>query len=96
VRAPAREGLPNGCWHIETAKGNTDVADVFICATGFLHQPLFPNIAGSASFAGASFHSARWNHAVPYAGKRWGVIGSCRLSFRVDRRRAANLKAGSD
>jgi hypothetical protein len=22
------------------------------------------------------FHSARWNHAVPYAGKRWGVIGS--------------------
>jgi cation diffusion facilitator CzcD-associated flavoprotein CzcO len=66
----------NGCWHIETAKGNTDVADVFICATGFLHKPLFPDIAGSASFAGASFHSARWNHAVPYAGKRWGVIGS--------------------
>src|SRR5215831_3198751 len=66
----------NGCWHIETAKGNTDVADVLICATGFLHKPLFPDIAGSANFAGASFHSARWNHAVPYAGKRWGVIGS--------------------
>jgi hypothetical protein len=45
----------NGCWHIETAKGNTDVADVFICATGFLHKPLFPDIAGSANFGGASF-----------------------------------------
>ena len=25
---------------------------------------------------GASFHSARWDHSVPYEGKRWGVIGS--------------------
>jgi cation diffusion facilitator CzcD-associated flavoprotein CzcO len=65
-----------GCWHIETASGNRDVADVFICATGFLHKPLFPDIAGRQSFAGPSFHSARWDHSVPYAGKRWGVIGS--------------------
>src|SRR3984893_2126617 len=34
----------DGCWHLETAKGNTDVADAFICATGFLHKPLFPTI----------------------------------------------------
>src|SRR5229473_220125 len=65
-----------GRWHIETAKGNTDVADVFICATGFLHKPLLPDIAGRDSFAGPSFHSSRWDHSVPYAGKRWGVIGS--------------------
>src|SRR5580700_10506965 len=48
----------NGCWHIETAKGNTDVADVFICATGFLHKPLFPDIAGRESFAGPSTRRA--------------------------------------
>ena len=66
----------DGRWHIETAKGNTDIADVFICATGFLHKPLFPDIAGRESFAGPSFHSARWDHSVPYDGKRWGVIGS--------------------
>src|SRR5229473_5624690 len=65
-----------GRWRIETAKGNTDVADVFICATGFLHKPLLPDIAGRDSFAGPSFHSSHWDHRVPYAGKRWGVIGS--------------------
>jgi cation diffusion facilitator CzcD-associated flavoprotein CzcO len=36
----------DGRWHTETAKGSTDVADVFICATGFLHKPLLPDIAG--------------------------------------------------
>src|ERR1700746_2053871 len=35
-------GFPNGCWHIESAKGTTDVADVFVCAPGFLDKPLFP------------------------------------------------------
>jgi cation diffusion facilitator CzcD-associated flavoprotein CzcO len=66
----------DGRWHIDTARGETDVADVFVCATGFLHQPLFPDIPGRESFAGPSFHSARWDHSVPYAEKRWGVIGS--------------------
>jgi cation diffusion facilitator CzcD-associated flavoprotein CzcO len=65
----------DGRWRIETAKGS-DVADVFVCATGFLHQPKFPDIPGRESFAGPSFHSARWDHGVPYEGKRWGVIGS--------------------
>jgi len=66
----------DGRWHINTAGGETDAADVFVCATGFLHQPLFPDIPGRESFAGPSFHSSQWSHAVPYAGKRWGVIGS--------------------
>jgi cation diffusion facilitator CzcD-associated flavoprotein CzcO len=66
----------DGFWHIETSGGGTDAADAFICATGFLHKPLFPDISGRESFAGPSFHSARWDHSVPYAGKRWGVIGS--------------------
>ena len=66
----------DGRWRLQTAKGNSEVADVFVCATGFLHQPLFPEIAGRESFAGQSFHSARWDHGVPYANKRWGVIGS--------------------
>ena len=61
---------------IETASGGSDVADVFVCATGFLHKPLFPDIPGRESFVGPSFHSARWDHGVPYDGKRWGVIGS--------------------
>src|SRR5437763_12355868 len=62
----------DGRWQIETGKGRSDVADVFICATGFLHQPLLPDIPGRESFAGPSFHSARWDHSVPYEGRRWG------------------------
>jgi cation diffusion facilitator CzcD-associated flavoprotein CzcO len=36
----------------------------------------FPDITGRETFAGPSFHSARWDHSIPYDGKRWGVIGS--------------------
>ena len=66
----------DGRWRIETAEGRSDEADVFVCATGFLHQPRLPEIEGRKSFAGPSFHSARWDHSVPYQGKRWGVVGS--------------------
>jgi cation diffusion facilitator CzcD-associated flavoprotein CzcO len=48
----------DGRWQIETAKSNTDFADVFICATGFLHRPLFPDIAGRESFTGGPASSA--------------------------------------
>ena len=65
----------DGRWHLTTAKGESDVADVFIAATGFLHKPVFPNIEGRESFAGTAFHSARWDASVPMKGKRWGVIG---------------------
>ena len=65
-----------GAWHFKTAKGETDTADVFIAATGFLHKPIMPNIPGRESFAGPSFHSARFDHSVPVKGKRWGIIGS--------------------
>ena len=66
----------DGRWRLTTAKGETDEADVFICATGFLHRPVYPNIEGRDSFAGPAFHSARWDNSIPIKGKRWGVIGS--------------------
>src|SRR6202030_3439548 len=31
-----------GRWYLETAKGNSDVADVFVCGTCFLHKSLLP------------------------------------------------------
>ena len=39
--------LTGGRWHLTTAKGETDVADIFIAATGFLHQPIYPDIRGA-------------------------------------------------
>jgi cation diffusion facilitator CzcD-associated flavoprotein CzcO len=65
-----------GRWVIEAADGSTDVADFLIAATGVLHHPAYPDLAGLDAFEGATFHSARWNHDVSLAGKRVGVIGT--------------------
>ena len=62
-------------WELTTKEGQTVPADVFVAATGFLHQPVYPEIPGRDTFAGPSFHSARWDHGIPYKGRRWGVIG---------------------
>ncbi|MGH3561457.1 MAG: flavin-containing monooxygenase, partial [Mycobacterium sp.] len=63
-------------WRIDTSTGEQDEADVVIAATGVLHHPRYPDIDGLDEFAGAVFHSARWNHGVPLANARLGVIGT--------------------
>ncbi|GAB3103888.1 NAD(P)/FAD-dependent oxidoreductase [Aestuariicella hydrocarbonica] len=63
-------------WQLETAAGIKDSADFVIAATGVLHHPRWPDIKGADSFAGALFHSAQWDHAVPLEGKRIGIIGN--------------------
>ncbi|ANH76618.1 FAD dependent oxidoreductase family protein [Ralstonia insidiosa] len=65
-----------GRWHLETASGLRDTADVVIAATGVLHHPRTPNIPGLKDFTGDLLHSARWDHAVPLDGKRIGIIGN--------------------
>jgi cation diffusion facilitator CzcD-associated flavoprotein CzcO len=66
----------DGRWHLETAAGHRDVVDVVIAATGVLHHPNHPDIDGIDDFAGAVFHSSRWDHSVPIDGARVGVIGT--------------------
>ena len=63
-------------WAIETASGEKSTADVLITATGALHQWHYPKIDGLEKFEGAIFHSASWDHDVPLAGKRIGVVGN--------------------
>jgi cation diffusion facilitator CzcD-associated flavoprotein CzcO len=63
-------------WRIELSTGQRDEADVVIAATGVLHHPRYPDIDGLDEFAGPLFHSARWDHDVPLAGARLGVIGT--------------------
>jgi len=63
-------------WKITLADGSTDVGDVVIAATGVLHHPAYPDIPGLDSFEGPAFHSARWDHDVPLAGRRIGIIGT--------------------
>jgi cation diffusion facilitator CzcD-associated flavoprotein CzcO len=61
-------------WTISSADGRSWEADAVILATGQLHQPAIPEIPGE--FAGVRFHSARWDHSYPLAGKRVAVIGT--------------------
>ena len=43
-----------------------------IAATGVLHHPNLPGIAGLDRFEGALFHSARWDHGVRLDGRSLG------------------------
>jgi cation diffusion facilitator CzcD-associated flavoprotein CzcO len=65
-----------GRWQVELADGRKDSADIVVAASGVLHHPKIPDFEGLDSFAGAAFHSTRWDHAVPLDGARVGVIGS--------------------
>jgi cation diffusion facilitator CzcD-associated flavoprotein CzcO len=73
----------NGCWKITAADGSTDVGDFVIAATGVLHHPSYPAIEGLDAFTGTAFHSARWNHDVPLAGKRVGIIGTGSSAIQI-------------
>ncbi len=79
----ARCELSEGRWRIATKSGRRDDADVVIGATGVLHHPKLPEIEGLDSFAGACFHSARWDHTVPLDGQRVGVIGTGSTAVQI-------------
>ena len=57
-------------------------ADVVISGVGQLNQPMVPDIPGKDSFAGPSFHSARWRHDVDLRGKRVACIGTGASAFQ--------------
>ena len=63
-------------WTVAAADGRSWRADACVIATGQLHQPAIPSVEGLDEFAGASFHSARWDHGYDLAGKRVAVIGT--------------------
>jgi 4-hydroxyacetophenone monooxygenase len=67
-------------WDLEVTDADgvnrTERFSFFICSTGQLNRPSFPDIAGRDEFAGSSFHSAAWDHSVDLTGKRVAVIGT--------------------
>jgi cation diffusion facilitator CzcD-associated flavoprotein CzcO len=62
-------------WAVETAAGSERFR-VLVCASGFLHHPRVPEIAGLDDFAGDLVHSARWRDEIVTDGRRVGVIGN--------------------
>ena len=73
----------DGRWELETASGFTDTVDVVIAATGVLHHPSYPAIAGLDDFGGDVFHTARWDQTVALNGKRVGVIGTGSTAVQI-------------
>ncbi len=78
-----RAEFRDGRWHLETGDGEREVFDIVICATGVLHRPVMPDIAGLEDFAGSSFHSARWDHDVALEGRRVGIVGTGSTAIQI-------------
>ena len=64
-------------WTVTTEAGETFSARFCILATGCISKPNLPDVEGVESFAGETFHTARWpKEKVDFTGKRVGVIGT--------------------
>ena len=74
--ASARFDEAAGVWRLRTAAGEEHEAEVLASGVGQLNRPHVPDFPGQATFRGPAFHSARWDHGVPLAGKRVAVIGN--------------------
>lgn len=74
--ARAEFDATSGQWHLHTEAGQHLRARFFVCSTGPLNQPRWPDIEGLERFAGDRLHSARWNDRIPLRGRRVGVIGT--------------------
>ncbi|MEI7859945.1 MAG: NAD(P)/FAD-dependent oxidoreductase [Acidimicrobiales bacterium] len=74
-------------WSVRTraADGTEDVlvARAVLSAVGQLNRPNMPVIEGADTFAGPSFHSARWDHDVDLAGKQVAMIGAGASGFQI-------------
>ena len=62
-------------WRVRTSRGSF-TGRVLVVGAGQLSEPRLPNLPGLDRFAGAMFHSSRWDHARPLAGSRVAVIGT--------------------
>lgn len=58
-------------------------ARALISSVGSLNRPKLPDIEGMDSFAGPSFHSARWDHSVNITGKRVALVGAGASGFQI-------------
>ena len=72
----ARFEETTGHWQFATDRGDALRSRFFVCSTGPLNQPRWPDIPGLERFEGKRMHSARWDHAHAMAGERVAVIGT--------------------
>jgi cation diffusion facilitator CzcD-associated flavoprotein CzcO len=80
-----------GQWWITTPSGE-EAFDILITATGVLRVPRYPDIPGLKTFAGPTFHSARWDHSVSLADKRIGLIGTGSTGVQITAELGGNVR----
>jgi cation diffusion facilitator CzcD-associated flavoprotein CzcO len=69
-------------WRLRTTTREL-TANVVVDGGGVLAEPRLPAIPGIEDFAGTIFHSARWNHDEPLAGRRVAVIGTGASAIQI-------------
>ena len=70
-------------WAVHLEDGSLFHTRTLAVGTGGLSRPQMPAIEGLDQYQGTVFHSARWRHDVPLAGKRVGVIGTGASSIQI-------------
>ncbi len=65
-----------GTWEVVVDSGETLRCRVLVTGVGALHVPSVPDLPGLGSFAGTTFHSARWRHDHDLTGSRVAVVGT--------------------
>jgi cation diffusion facilitator CzcD-associated flavoprotein CzcO len=71
----ARWSEATSTWLLSTSAGELE-ARRLILGNGPLAEPALPDLPGIESFAGALFHSARWDAEHDFTGERVGVVGT--------------------
>jgi 4-hydroxyacetophenone monooxygenase len=74
-------------WRVEVRRGDGTVDKLttrfVISAVGSLNIPRLPEIEGMDTFAGPSFHSARWPSDLDITGTRFALIGAGASGFQI-------------
>ena len=81
ILTSARYDPAESRWQLEAADGDSLSAQVFVCSVGPLNTPRLP--AGIEAFHGKVMHSARWDCAYDFSGKRVALIGSAASAVQI-------------
>jgi len=73
----------NARWTILVGGDPALTAGFVVGGFGALNRPEYPDIPGLEDFRGPLYHTAQWDHSVPLAGRRVGVIGTGASSIQV-------------
>jgi cation diffusion facilitator CzcD-associated flavoprotein CzcO len=70
-------------WTLHLGNGTVAECHALISGVGFLNVPRYPTWPGLDRFAGAAFHTARWEHERDLSGKTVAVVGTGSTATQV-------------